>query len=61
LPHPVGGQVPQVRNPVLYSRTNLEYRDPPPLLGQHTTEVLTQVLGLEARELEALRAESVIA
>lgn len=60
LPHPQGGQVPQVRNPVLYSRTQLEYHDPPPLLGQHTTEVLTEVLGLEPKELQALRAESVI-
>ena len=61
LPHPVGGSVPQVRNPILYSRTSLEYRDPPPLLGQHTTTVLTEVLGIEAPELEALRAASVIA
>ena len=51
---------PQVWNPVLYSRSKLEYRDPPPLLGQHTTEVLTEVLGLEAGELQALRAASVI-
>lgn len=61
LPHPAGGSVPQVRNPILYSRTELEYRDPPPLLGQHTTEVLAEVLGLEAAELRALRAASVIA
>jgi len=61
LPHPEGGSVPQVRNPILYSRTALEYRDAPPLLGQHTTEVLMEVLGLEPGELEALRAGSVIA
>jgi crotonobetainyl-CoA:carnitine CoA-transferase CaiB-like acyl-CoA transferase len=61
LPHPEGGSVPQVRNPILYSRTTLAYRDPPPLLGQHTTEVLAEVLGIEPGELEALRAESVIA
>ena len=61
LPHPAGGSVPQVRNPILYSRTTLEYREPPPLLGQHTIEVLTEVLGLGPGELQALRAQSVIA
>lgn len=60
LPHPLGGTVPQVRNPVLYSRTKLEYRDAPPLLGQHTTEVLTKELGLTAEEIKALKAEGAI-
>lgn len=60
LPHPKGGKVPQVRNPVLYSRTTLEYRDPPPLLGQHTMEVLGQELGLSAAELKILKHEGVI-
>ncbi len=60
LPHPQGGQVPQVRNPVLYSRTNLEYRDPPPLLGQHTAEVLDQELGVTASEFETLRSDGVV-
>jgi len=60
LPHPSGGTVPQIRNPVLYSRTALQYRDPPPLLGQHTAEVLGRELDLSAAELEALRAEGVI-
>ena len=60
LPHPLGGTVPQVRNPVLYSRTTLEYRDPPPLLGQHTDEVLSKELGLTDAELAALRNDGVI-
>ena len=60
LPHPQGGQVPQVRNPVLYSRTKLEYRDPPPLLGQHTRSVLQQELGINGAELDALSSDGVI-
>jgi len=60
LPHPAGGQVPQVRNPVLFSRTVLKYRDPPPLLGQHTDEVLASELGVTADELRRLRTDGVI-
>jgi crotonobetainyl-CoA:carnitine CoA-transferase CaiB-like acyl-CoA transferase len=60
LPHSQGGQVPQVRNPILYSRTNLEYRDPPPLLGQHTQAVLQQELGISASEFKTLRADGVV-
>jgi crotonobetainyl-CoA:carnitine CoA-transferase CaiB-like acyl-CoA transferase len=60
LPHPAGGQVPQVRNPVLYSRTTLEYKDPPPLLGQHTEAVLQQELGISASEFGTLRADGVV-
>jgi crotonobetainyl-CoA:carnitine CoA-transferase CaiB-like acyl-CoA transferase len=61
LPHARGGQLPQVRNPALFSRTALRYRDPPPLLGQHTDEVLSHELGLTADELQRLRAAAVIA
>jgi crotonobetainyl-CoA:carnitine CoA-transferase CaiB-like acyl-CoA transferase len=60
LPHPESGEVPQVRNPVLYSRTQLEYQIPPPLLGQHTDQVLSAELGLTASELAGLRARGVI-
>jgi crotonobetainyl-CoA:carnitine CoA-transferase CaiB-like acyl-CoA transferase len=60
LPHPLGGTVPQVRNPVLFSRNSLEYRDPPPLLGQHTESVLTAELGITADEIRSLKADGII-
>ncbi len=60
LPHPLGCSVPQVANPVRYSRTPLEYRDPPPLLGQHTDRVLEAELGLDAAARAALRARGAI-
>jgi formyl-CoA transferase len=60
LPHPLGGSVPQIRNPIRYSRTELEYRLPPPLLGEHTAAVLGAELGLDAAALAALRARGVI-
>jgi crotonobetainyl-CoA:carnitine CoA-transferase CaiB-like acyl-CoA transferase len=55
LPHPAGS-VPSVRNPVRYSRSALEYRRAPPLLGEHTQEVLGERLGLTTAELARLRA-----
>jgi crotonobetainyl-CoA:carnitine CoA-transferase CaiB-like acyl-CoA transferase len=60
LPHAAGGVVPQVRNPVAYSRTALEYRLAPPLLGQHTDAVLADELGLDAARIAALRSAGVI-
>ena len=60
LPHPLGGSVPQIRNPIRYSRSTLEYRRPPPLLGEHTGAVLGTELGLDAAEIEALRASGAI-
>jgi crotonobetainyl-CoA:carnitine CoA-transferase CaiB-like acyl-CoA transferase len=54
LPHPAGS-VPSVRNPIRYSRSELEYRRAPPLLGEHTGEVLSERLGLTTAELGELR------
>ena len=53
LPHPAGS-VPSVRTPIRYSRSQLEYRRAPPLLGQHTEEVLSERLGLTTAELADL-------
>jgi crotonobetainyl-CoA:carnitine CoA-transferase CaiB-like acyl-CoA transferase len=42
------------------SKTPASIRDDAPLLGQHTDDVLGNVLGLNAAQLSALRAEKVI-
>jgi crotonobetainyl-CoA:carnitine CoA-transferase CaiB-like acyl-CoA transferase len=60
LPHPSAGMAPGIRNPALFSRTALEYHAPPPLLGQHTDQVLTTRLGLAREDLERLRRNGVI-
>jgi formyl-CoA transferase len=60
LPHPLAGTVPQVRAPLRLSGTPLTYTLPPPLLGQHTAEVLRERLGLDAATLEDLAARGVI-
>jgi crotonobetainyl-CoA:carnitine CoA-transferase CaiB-like acyl-CoA transferase len=61
LPHPLSGSVPGVRNPVLFSRSELEYERPPPLLGADTDEVLQQRLGLDPGAVAALRARGIVA
>ncbi|MBP3364945.1 MAG: CoA transferase, partial [Pseudomonas sp.] len=55
LPHALAGLVPQVASPIRLSKTPVEYRNAPPLLGEHTRQVLEQVLGLKAATVEALR------
>jgi crotonobetainyl-CoA:carnitine CoA-transferase CaiB-like acyl-CoA transferase len=60
LPHELGGKVPQVRNPVLFSRSFLEYLEPPPLLGQHTSAVLASELGLTEAEILSLKTDDTI-
>jgi crotonobetainyl-CoA:carnitine CoA-transferase CaiB-like acyl-CoA transferase len=42
------------------SATPPEYRCAPPTLGQHTDEVLSEVLGLRAKEIVTLREKGVI-
>ena len=60
LPHPLAGGVPQVRAPLAFSATPLDYRQPPPLLGEHTAEVLRGRLGLAADDVTALAQHNVI-
>jgi crotonobetainyl-CoA:carnitine CoA-transferase CaiB-like acyl-CoA transferase len=60
LPHSLGGTVPQVASPIRLSATPVEYRSAPPLLGEHTLEVLTKVLGLSDAEVKALREAGVL-
>jgi crotonobetainyl-CoA:carnitine CoA-transferase CaiB-like acyl-CoA transferase len=45
---------------VKFSETPNEIRLPPPLLGQHTEEVLTDLLGYDADKLKALHAKGTI-
>ena len=42
FPHPLAGQVDLVASPMKFSATPVQYRRPPPLLGEHTAEVLRE-------------------
>ncbi|MET1114345.1 MAG: CoA transferase [Comamonas sp.] len=60
LPHASAGSVPQVANPVKFSATPVDYRRGPPVLGEHTDEVLREVLGLGADAIAALHSAKVV-
>jgi formyl-CoA transferase len=60
LPHPTAGQVNLVRSPMKMSATPPRHDAPPPLLGQHTGEVLSQLLGRSEEDIAALRAKGVV-
>ena len=60
LPHPTAGTVPQVGTPIRFSATAPDYGRAPPLLGEHTAEVLRERLALDAAAIAALAARSVI-
>lgn len=60
MPHASGATVKVVANPVKLSATPPQYRSAPPLLGQHTDEVLSGLLGMGAEEIAALRDKGIV-
>ena len=60
LPHALGGRVAQVASPIRLSETPVEYRRAPPLLGEHTTQVLQALLGMSGDEVAALKEAGVL-
>ena len=62
VPHATAaaGTVPLIANPIQMSRTPPTYRHSPPTLGQHTDEVLAELLQLDFAERGELRAAGTI-
>lgn len=60
IDHPTSGKIKVVGIPVKYSETMGSIRIPPPLLGQHTDEVLSGLLGYSREEIDTLRQEKVV-
>ncbi|MBS0448971.1 MAG: CoA transferase [Proteobacteria bacterium] len=59
MPHPLTDDLRLVSSPIKLSATPVQYRRPPPLLGEHTDELLRE-LGLDADEIAALRRDRVV-
>jgi len=51
-----GLKVPLVASPIRMSATPVEYRQAPPVLGEHTTAILRELLGKAEEEIAALQA-----
>jgi succinate---hydroxymethylglutarate CoA-transferase len=59
--HPACGPMKLVNTPVKFSESEPSIRTPPPTLGQHTDEVLSDLLGMNRSEIDSLREEGVVA
>lgn len=59
VPHPLAGTVPLVASPIRLSGATPPPAAPPPLLGEHTQEVLLG-LGLDGAEIASLREKGVV-
>jgi succinate--hydroxymethylglutarate CoA-transferase len=61
LEHESCGKIKVVSPPVKYSESLTGVKSPPPTLGEHTDQVLTEVLGRSGKEVEELRSAGVVA
>ncbi len=60
IDHPIAGRQAMPNSPLKFSQTPIQLRRPAPLLGQHTEEVLRNMLDLGTDEITGLRADGVI-
>jgi crotonobetainyl-CoA:carnitine CoA-transferase CaiB-like acyl-CoA transferase len=62
MPHPLSGNgtVDLIGNPIRFSETSVSYRTAPPVLGQHTDDVLEELLGLDEEARKSLRDDGAI-
>ncbi len=60
LPHGSAGTAPGIANPLHFSATPVNYRNAPPLLGEHTDEVLRELLEADDDAVADLRNRGVI-
>jgi crotonobetainyl-CoA:carnitine CoA-transferase CaiB-like acyl-CoA transferase len=60
MPHALAGVVPQVTTPIKMSATPLRPERPPPLLAEHTAQVLRERLHLSEEAIAKLAADGVV-
>ncbi len=60
MTHPMAGDLTLVASPLKMSETPVQYLLPPPLKGEHTARVLTELLGFSPLQVDELKARGVI-
>ena len=60
LPHTTAGKVPVIRSPMRFSGTPIEHTVGPPVLGEHTDEVLRSLLGKSEAEVGRLKDSGIV-
>jgi crotonobetainyl-CoA:carnitine CoA-transferase CaiB-like acyl-CoA transferase len=58
--HPLRQELRLTASPLRLDKTPVRRQHPPPLLGQHTEEVLHELLGWDAARVAALRAQGIV-
>ena len=60
--HPLAadGKVHTIGNPIKFSETPVDYRRRPPLVGEHSREVLAEILGMDDAQIGDLASEGVV-
>lgn len=61
LEHAVAGALKMTGIPIKLSETPGSVRTPPPILGEHTTRILSELAGMSADEIDRLRADGAVA
>ncbi|MGX9934533.1 CaiB/BaiF CoA transferase family protein [Advenella kashmirensis] len=54
LPHPAAGTTPMTASPMRFSDTPIQYRNAPPMLGQHSEDILREELGWSDEQIATL-------
>jgi formyl-CoA transferase len=60
VPHHTEGSVPLLRSPLNIPTAPSKVRHPPPTLGQHTDEILAELLSFDSAEIQTLRKAGVV-
>jgi succinate--hydroxymethylglutarate CoA-transferase len=60
MDHEYCGPIKMVNTPVKYSESKPSIRSVPPMLGQHTDEILRDILGMDDTEIKALKAKGAV-
>jgi crotonobetainyl-CoA:carnitine CoA-transferase CaiB-like acyl-CoA transferase len=60
ITHPKAGEISQIGIPMKFSETKPRIETPPPLLGEHTDEILSKLLGYDRQRISALHERAII-